>query len=107
MLPIGQSYLTSNCIADYDEIPVSLTSISAAQQHEMPQQKDTGTPQQQPLIPPPQQKQIHPSEQLLGVELILLLKPPVDLPQQNVEAYIAGYLLQKADMKSCENQQTN
>jgi hypothetical protein len=41
-------------------------------------------------------------ETLAGLEFLLLMKPPTSLPEQNVEAYMAGYLLRKAKMKDCD-----
>ena len=63
------------------------------------------TTQFRPLLSDEQDEVVHPpdsSEQLPGVQFILQSKPPTSSPEQNVEACMAGYLLRRAQMNTCE-----
>lgn len=112
---ILEQFAGSNCGADMDQILVSLTNIKcshkAADEHpsvcaptEQTVDHDHGEsePQNDPsALPLPDSVRNPPNEKLAGLEYLLVVKPPTDIPEQNVEAYLAGYLLRKSKIDSC------
>ena len=81
-----------------DSVLLSLINIS----HKEPA---IPTDQFQPVLSDEQDIEVQPAdthEQLPGVKFILLSKPPTSMREQNIEAYMAGYLLRRAKMDTCE-----
>jgi hypothetical protein len=79
----------SNCKEDEDNVLLSLTSMDMA--HTSPAMPSTSSSNEQPL-----------PDKLPGVDMLLVIKPPANVPIQNIEAYMAGYLLRKAKVSDCQ-----
>ena len=86
----------SNCAADTDDILLTMTNVQDGDLCE--------NVCDQSVNPSPSSscdEQNPPVEKLAGLEYLLVMKPPTEIPEQNVEAYMAGYLLKKSDIASC------
>ena len=78
----------SNCKLDADSILLNLASFESS---ESCSPSDHATSKSSNFVP----------DRLSGVDMLPVLKAPPSLPVQNVEAYMAGYLLRKANMREC------
>ena len=58
---------------------------------------------QDPVSTPVPSQDPSPNEKLAGLEYLLLMKAPTSLPEQNIEAYMAGYLLRKSRIGTCDD----
>ena len=89
---------SSNCTANTDSVLRNLINMSRKKQA-------VATNQFQPLLSDEQDEVVHPPdspEQLPELQFMLQSKPATSLPEQNVEAYMAGYLLRRVKMDTCE-----
>ena len=78
----------SNCQVDSDDILLSLTNITAS---------STEPPRAAPSAA------LQPLAAIMsGVEMLPVMRPPVSVPTQNIEAYMAGYLLCKSNIADCQ-----
>ena len=71
----------SNCKVDGDKILLDISAVAIARYEK--------------LEPPTQ------VTQLPDLDIVMVIKPPLSLPTQNVLAYLAGYLLKKISVNEC------
>ena len=81
----------SNCAADVDKVLLSLSSIAST----APEATTTG-PAMEPVL-----GQHSDNDSLVGLENISVMKQPPSLPEENIIAYMAGYLLRKSKISEC------
>ena len=71
----------SNCKVDGDKILLDISAVAMTRYEK--------------LEPPTQ------VAQLPDLDIVMVIKPPLSLPTQNVLAYLAGYLLKKITVNEC------
>ena len=83
----------SNCKVDTDDILLNLTNLDRANSVGI-LSGGNGLTQNVP-------------DKVPGAEIIPVIKPPASVPIQNVEAYMAGYLLRKSGISQCDTCKSN
>ena len=78
----------SNCTLDVDSILLNLASLESSESRSP---SDHATLKPSNFVP----------DRFSGDDMLPVLKAPPNLPVQNVEAYMAGYLFSKASMREC------
>ena len=81
----------SNCAADVDKVLLSLSSIASTAP-----EATTAGPAMEPIL-----GQHSDNDSLVGLENISVMKPSPSLAEENIIAYMAGYLLGKSKISEC------
>ena len=96
------SFKGSNCEEDLDEVLLSLSSIANVIDSERSikvlHSQSAAAAQSQPQSVT---RSSAAPDELVSLEHFRVMKPPPSLPEQNIVAYMSGYLLRKADISQC------